>query len=96
MPSSLTQDFAVFVFWEYAITFSDEVEMFWKRRFSGASALFFVNRYVVLSVNILNLIGYAILSDRVRLLSVYAGTDQLTQLTASSRAVHYSPEQRLP
>ena len=75
LPSSFTEDCAVFVFWEYAITFSDEVEMFWKRRFSGASALFFVNRYVVLSVNILNLIGYATLPDRVRPLSVYVGTD---------------------
>ena len=77
LPSSFTEDCAVFVFWEYAITFSDEVEMFWKRRFSGASALFFVNRYVVLSVNILNLIGYATLPDRVRPLFANADTVRL-------------------
>ncbi|TFK80700.1 hypothetical protein K466DRAFT_636333, partial [Polyporus arcularius HHB13444] len=55
---------AVFFCWEYCITFNDEVELFWKRGFSGATALFLVNRYVVLTVNILNLIGYATLSDQ--------------------------------
>ncbi|RDX51355.1 hypothetical protein OH76DRAFT_1401672 [Lentinus brumalis] len=55
---------SVFFCWEYCITFNDEVELFWKRGFSGATALFLVNRYVVLTVNILNLIGYATLSDQ--------------------------------
>ncbi|RPD73182.1 hypothetical protein L226DRAFT_572616 [Lentinus tigrinus ALCF2SS1-7] len=64
---------SVFVCWEYAITLSDEVDLFWTRGFSGATALFFVNRYVVLAVNILNLIGYATLSDRSCSLLARAG-----------------------
>ncbi|RPD73188.1 hypothetical protein L226DRAFT_511074, partial [Lentinus tigrinus ALCF2SS1-7] len=64
---------SVFVCWEYAITLSDEVDLFWTRGFSGATALFLVNRYVVLAVNILNLIGYATLSDRSCSLLARAG-----------------------
>ncbi|KAH9939055.1 uncharacterized protein BXZ73DRAFT_76201 [Epithele typhae] len=39
----------VLVMYEYLVTLSDEVEYFWKRKFSGASILFFANRYITLA-----------------------------------------------
>ena len=35
------------VFYEYAITLGQEIDMFWKRRFTGATALFLLNRYLL-------------------------------------------------
>ena len=32
--------------YEYLITLGDEVELFWGKRFTGASLLFFLNRYL--------------------------------------------------
>ena len=34
--------------YEYLITFSVEVELFWTKKFNGATVLFFLNRYLVL------------------------------------------------
>ena len=42
------------VFFDYLVTFSDEVNSIWSRKFSLATAIFFLNRYVSLS-------GYAVL-----------------------------------
>ena len=41
------------VFFDYLVTFSDEVNSIWSRKFSLATAIFFLNRYVSLS-------GYAV------------------------------------
>ena len=41
--------------YEYLITLSREVDLFWKRKFTMASAPFIVNRYLVLAVNILDM-----------------------------------------
>ncbi|KAI0329488.1 hypothetical protein GY45DRAFT_1371562 [Cubamyces sp. BRFM 1775] len=38
----------VMVFYEYIVTFSDEVNLFWKRQMSSASIIFFLNRYLTL------------------------------------------------
>ena len=38
----------VLAFYEYAITVDREVELFWKRKISGATALFFANRYLII------------------------------------------------
>ncbi|KAI0707182.1 hypothetical protein C8Q76DRAFT_860360 [Earliella scabrosa] len=43
----------VLIFYEYAITFNKEVELFWRRKITLASVLFLVNRYVPLAVNVL-------------------------------------------
>ncbi|KAH9939062.1 uncharacterized protein BXZ73DRAFT_29522, partial [Epithele typhae] len=59
-----------FIFYEYLITFGQEVELFWGRKINGASVLFFVNRYVVLTVYLLNTSGFAKMSDNVRPLSI--------------------------
>ncbi|KAF9040758.1 hypothetical protein BJ165DRAFT_1491939 [Panaeolus papilionaceus] len=36
----------VMLFYDHMLTFSDEVERVWKQRFTGASLLFYINRYV--------------------------------------------------
>ncbi|KAI0740429.1 hypothetical protein C8Q76DRAFT_707685 [Earliella scabrosa] len=38
---------------EYLATFPDEVDLFWRRRCSGVSVLFFMNRYAPLLFYIL-------------------------------------------
>ena len=44
----MTTASAVLAFFEYAITVDREVELFWKRKVSGATALFFANRYLII------------------------------------------------
>ncbi len=51
-----------FVVFDYLITFGQEVNLFWNRRFTGATLLFFVNRYVVLLLYTMNISGSAPLS----------------------------------
>ena len=36
--------------YDYILTFSSEVDLFWKRKFGIASALFYFNRYFLLFV----------------------------------------------
>ena len=52
--------------YEYIITIDYEVELFWKRRFTGSSALFFLNRYLRLWFYIAQLVFWASLSTPVR------------------------------
>ncbi|KAI0665403.1 hypothetical protein C8Q78DRAFT_1084002 [Trametes maxima] len=52
------------LFYEYAVTLDREVNLFWTRRPTGASVLFFVNRYTPLLLQIVDLCGYANMSDR--------------------------------
>ena len=35
-------------FYEFLITFGDESELFWKKRVTGASVLFFASRYLTI------------------------------------------------
>lgn len=51
--------------WEYFITISEEAKYFWKRKLTGASAIFFLNRYVPLTLYVLDFAGYASMSDEV-------------------------------
>ncbi len=41
------------IIYEFMITFSKEVELFWKRNFTLSSVLFLVNRYVSFAVNMM-------------------------------------------
>ena len=36
------------IVFEYILTFTDEVQLFWRRKLTGATALFLVNRYTLL------------------------------------------------
>ena len=55
----------VIFIYEYFITLSTEVKYFWGRKLTGATALFFLNRYVPLILNVLGMISFATMSDKV-------------------------------
>ncbi|RDX51233.1 hypothetical protein OH76DRAFT_1481531 [Lentinus brumalis] len=42
-----------FVFFDYFLTFGNEVNLFWSRKLSGASALFYATRYLNLALHVL-------------------------------------------
>ncbi|EIW59947.1 uncharacterized protein TRAVEDRAFT_64712 [Trametes versicolor FP-101664 SS1] len=53
--------------YEYIITFNQEVTLFWKRKPTGATALFFGTRYIgLLTYSFLGAATYAPMSDKVR------------------------------
>ncbi|RPD68569.1 hypothetical protein L226DRAFT_617443 [Lentinus tigrinus ALCF2SS1-7] len=45
----------VFLLYEYSITFGREVDLFWTRRFTGATALFLANKYITLLNHLIDL-----------------------------------------
>ncbi|RPD75800.1 hypothetical protein L226DRAFT_570044 [Lentinus tigrinus ALCF2SS1-7] len=51
------------IFFEHILTFGDEVEVFWKRKFTGATVMFLLNRYLILVSYILELASVWIKSD---------------------------------
>ena len=54
IPSTTVQ---ALLLYEYLVTFDQEVELFWKRSFTGASALFFLNRYFTIIDSFSNFTG---------------------------------------
>ncbi|RDX51236.1 hypothetical protein OH76DRAFT_1417317 [Lentinus brumalis] len=48
----------VFLLYEYTITFGREVDLFWTRRFSGATVLFLANKYITLLNHLFDLSLY--------------------------------------
>ena len=60
----LTLPIALLVY-EFLITFGQEVQLFWKGKWSGATILFFLNRYITLSTFILDSFEYMRLGDFV-------------------------------
>ena len=49
--------------YDYFITLGAEVELFWKKKNSRASVLFFLNRYLVLVYQFFNMRGQFTFSD---------------------------------
>ena len=47
--------YTVLIFYEFLITFGAEVDLFWRKEVTGASILFLLNRYLVLSYNLVQL-----------------------------------------
>ncbi|KAI0701122.1 hypothetical protein C8T65DRAFT_697122 [Cerioporus squamosus] len=54
---------AVFVVYEYIITFGLEVDLFWKRKLTGASVLFFLTRYLALLTIFFGMLEYVPTTD---------------------------------
>ena len=57
--------YIVVFMYEYFITLGEEAKYFWKRKVTGASAIFFLNRYILLIFYALVFTGYASFSDQV-------------------------------
>ncbi|OJT13693.1 hypothetical protein TRAPUB_9792 [Trametes pubescens] len=68
-----------FLIYEYLITLDQEIKLFWKRGFTGASALFLFVRYsTLICYDILGAISFARLSDNVRALYIFSTRFSLT------------------
>ncbi|KAL1941116.1 hypothetical protein VTO73DRAFT_7328 [Trametes versicolor] len=89
-----------FLGFEYLVTFDREVELFWKRKFTGASVLFLLNRYLPLLTVILDLSQSTPMSDRryAEVCLIYIDTaDQIyscasfVKLTAIVSVLQYIP-----
>ncbi|RDX51358.1 hypothetical protein OH76DRAFT_326784 [Lentinus brumalis] len=57
---------AALLSYDYLLTLDKEVELFWNWRSTGATALFMVNRYLVMILRLANLVGFMPMSDQVR------------------------------
>ena len=52
-----SRNLPVLIFYEHLITADREIDLFWKRKFSGAAALFLTNRYLILVYSALSLVA---------------------------------------
>ncbi|KAM5541391.1 hypothetical protein V8D89_004945 [Ganoderma adspersum] len=55
---------SVVFMYEYFITVGEEAKYFWKHKVTGASAIFFLNRYIPLTFYALDFTGFASMSDQ--------------------------------
>ncbi|OJT13584.1 hypothetical protein TRAPUB_9865 [Trametes pubescens] len=46
------------VFYEYVISFDDEVRLVWRRKITGASVIFFLNRYLLVLQSVITVASY--------------------------------------
>ena len=63
VTDALAATLPVFLIYDYVITFGREVDLFWTTKLTGASVLFFTNRYVTLLFNALGLVALGHFSD---------------------------------
>ena len=63
--SDLHAIYIALVIYEYLVTFTTEVQLFWVRELTGASILFFINRYLMLLYILAELWGYSPLTGTV-------------------------------
>lgn len=52
--------------YDYLIALDKEVELFWSWKWTRATVLFMVNRYLVMILRLANLVGFVPMSDQVR------------------------------
>lgn len=55
--------------YEYILTFRQEIDYFWKGKFTGASVLFFLTRYLAVLVNVIETSGFANITPQVNTLA---------------------------
>ncbi|OJT11720.1 hypothetical protein TRAPUB_11782 [Trametes pubescens] len=57
---------ATLIFYEYCITVDSEIRLIWQRKFSGASVLVFLNRYIMIFDNAITVGSYWPISNLIR------------------------------
>ncbi|RPD57175.1 hypothetical protein L227DRAFT_578088 [Lentinus tigrinus ALCF2SS1-6] len=57
---------AALLLYDYLLTIDKEIKLFWSWKSTGATALFMVNRYLVIILRLANLAGFVPMSDQVR------------------------------
>ena len=68
--------------YDYAVTFAFEVRLFWRRKWTRATLLFFFNRYLSLFISIFEIAIPVSLSDAV---SLFSPSYNLNELMAYTR-----------
>ncbi|KAI8976302.1 hypothetical protein BD414DRAFT_496486 [Trametes punicea] len=63
---------ASLIFYEYLITFDSEVRLVWRRKLTGASIVFFFNRYLMILQNVITIVSYPAVSDLFVIISCVA------------------------
>ncbi|KAJ8495505.1 hypothetical protein ONZ51_g1676 [Trametes cubensis] len=63
---------ATLIFYEYGITINSEVRLIWRRKVTGASILFVLNRYIMIMDNIVTLASFPAMSNRSYVSICYA------------------------
>ena len=65
---------AVFLIYEFVVTFDREVACFWTGKWNGASLLFFANKWVSVTLSVMTLSRFAHFpSDKVSNINAYLG-----------------------
>ena len=65
-------DPAVLVLYDFALTTGDEVRLFWNRKLTGATVLFWLNKWLNVLLFVCAVSGYFKMSDAVRATSTFA------------------------
>ena len=71
----LSNHFAVLVFYDYMCSFQDEVEVFWRRSFRPATAVFMANRYLCICYVIPLILERVVLPTPLVCLNLYDNSD---------------------
>ncbi|KAH9927908.1 uncharacterized protein BXZ73DRAFT_48710 [Epithele typhae] len=79
----------VILIYEYVITFDREVLLFWSRRLSPASMLFFVNRYLPLIGNLMSIFSNIQMSDEVNVCRLGSNHGHDCNLTPAFSCTRY-------
>lgn len=66
---------------DYLLTFPQEVQLFWKRKMTGASVIFLLTRYITLLALIFELVDYAPIAPSVCGATSYLSF-RMTKMTA--------------
>lgn len=68
--------------YEHLVTLGTEIRLFWRRKITGASILFFVNRYMMLLHNLLSLRLYSpFTGNSVSMIAFASPPSRLTEFT---------------
>ncbi|KAL1951291.1 hypothetical protein VTO73DRAFT_440 [Trametes versicolor] len=79
--------------YEYILTFRQEIDYFWKGKFTGASVLFFLTRYLAVLVNVIETSGFANITQQVKCELAYTQARCTPYVRAGSilSAIQYLP-----
>ncbi|KAI0738654.1 hypothetical protein C8Q80DRAFT_1113575 [Daedaleopsis nitida] len=80
-----------FLLYDYAITFGQEVELFWRRKTNTGTILYFASRYLALVWYTINVIGSVSMSDKVWVLSAPSSCELFVKSIAIIRYAQYLP-----
>ncbi len=76
---------------EYILTLGQEIDYFWRGKFTGASVLFFLTRYLAVLVNVIETSGFANITPKVQSLANSCPNTRLLTVVDRTHLVDVSP-----